>query len=465
MNRFTAVILLTLFMIMPAVGHAGERCRDVRSAIEQRDYRKLRGLLCEDRNISRCDADNDLLLEAIQKGDERMAEFLLAHGADVNVFNERLKKWPFFCLSHHQTELMKVMICTGQVLERRDENGKHILEHFIDDDYLDRDEPLAMVLVLLQAGCNPNMTSEEKQTALFFAARNGDKAIARALIDFGADVNWRDADGRTPLFHANDGDMAALLMDHGALTSIRDRFSVLPFVYFINQGQCRVLESLAQKKAQDILAQREALIPALKAMAGKEGRESETRLYDFLVQDESGPDAAMPAMAGETAKPVKTEPKYSYPLSMSELKTYEKLANAGRPKPLDLTSAFYHVSEVYYAVEGLYDPLLQRFERFSGQSCEFGRVDAHGKKARTGDSRDLYIGPGVSESLPYCHVRYTVGGRERHSNIIDIEAAPQQVILYLADGSVLTMKKTSRKDVLEASGVLSGTFRKMDRDE
>lgn len=55
------------------------------------------------------------------------------------------------------------------------------------------------VVVLLQAGSNPNAKDESGWSALTHAARKGYVDIARLLIEHGADVNVRLSDGNTPL--------------------------------------------------------------------------------------------------------------------------------------------------------------------------------------------------------------------------------------------------------------------------
>ena len=82
-------------------------------------------------------------------------------------------------------------------------------------------------------------------TALIFAAQNGDLETARMLLDAGADVNQASADGTTPLLAAlyhwrspeerktalrffSDYKMANLLMDHGAKAMAADGAGYTP---------------------------------------------------------------------------------------------------------------------------------------------------------------------------------------------------------------------------------------------
>ena len=79
---------------------------------------------------------------------------------------------------------------------------------------------LAQVKGLLDKGANVNAKSPYGQTALFFACDRGYSEIARLLVDRGADVNVEDT-----FYHAtalswaarkNHTDIVLLLIDHGA---------------------------------------------------------------------------------------------------------------------------------------------------------------------------------------------------------------------------------------------------------
>ena len=51
----------------------------------------------------------------------------------------------------------------------------------------------------LKAGINPNVTDENKRTALWVAAVQGHTKIVQALLAKGADITVKDKDRRTPL--------------------------------------------------------------------------------------------------------------------------------------------------------------------------------------------------------------------------------------------------------------------------
>jgi uncharacterized protein len=73
----------------------------------------------------------------------------------------------------------------------------------------------------LSAGDDPNQADEEGFTPLHFAAQERAEAVARVLLDRGADVDPVNVHGNTPLFTAvfnsrGDGSVIELLRAHGA---------------------------------------------------------------------------------------------------------------------------------------------------------------------------------------------------------------------------------------------------------
>ncbi|KAK4653581.1 hypothetical protein QC762_508160 [Podospora pseudocomata] len=81
----------------------------------------------------------------------------------------------------------------------------------------------ACVELLLEAGADPDPLPPkgvQKGSPLSVASRNSkDATLLKRLLDFGADVNTRTVEGKTPLFHATRNDNASfamLLLEYGA---------------------------------------------------------------------------------------------------------------------------------------------------------------------------------------------------------------------------------------------------------
>lgn len=91
---------------------------------------------------------------------------------------------------------------------------------------------------LLQTGSDPNQ-AYRTNTALTYAARDGFTAIAQVLVEAGADVNWIDGEGVTPLILAafkGHEDIARLLLEQGADTTIRDQWDRTALDYALRRG-------------------------------------------------------------------------------------------------------------------------------------------------------------------------------------------------------------------------------------
>uniref|UniRef100_A0A0G4I6T8 Uncharacterized protein n=1 Tax=Chromera velia CCMP2878 TaxID=1169474 RepID=A0A0G4I6T8_9ALVE len=78
---------------------------------------------------------------------------------------------------------------------------------------------------LLRHGCSASHADKNKQTPLFYAARDGRMAMCETLCSKGADVNFKDAVGETALFYAaREGHVETLekLVELGADPTHRD---------------------------------------------------------------------------------------------------------------------------------------------------------------------------------------------------------------------------------------------------
>ena len=97
----------------------------------------------------------------------------------------------------------------------------------------------------LAAGLALPMAAWAQDAPLLAAARAGDVAALRRLLDAGAPVDARDARGRTALLvatHADQVEAARLLIARGADVNARDDLQDSPFLYAGAEGRLEILK-------------------------------------------------------------------------------------------------------------------------------------------------------------------------------------------------------------------------------
>jgi len=98
-----------------------------------------------------------------------------------------------------------------------------------------REGDLATIRTLLDRGVKVDARDEHDDTALTWAANNGHLEVVKALIKAGADVNARQAEGATAMILAADkgnGDIVKALVEAGADVNIKhpdDRLGAIDF--------------------------------------------------------------------------------------------------------------------------------------------------------------------------------------------------------------------------------------------
>lgn len=107
---------------------------------------------------------------------------------------------------------------------------------------------VATVQSLLDAGTDSNLIYHTN-TALTYSARDGHTDIARALIDAGADVNWIDGEGVTPLILAafkGHVELAELRLAHDADTTVVDQWGRTALDYALRRREEDEIAQLIQ---------------------------------------------------------------------------------------------------------------------------------------------------------------------------------------------------------------------------
>ncbi|NEO84388.1 MAG: ankyrin repeat domain-containing protein [Spirulina sp. SIO3F2] len=118
-------------------------------------------------------------------------------------------------------------------------------------------DDLERVQALLNRGVDPNSVVHTN-TALTYAARDGHLAIAQLLIKQGANVNWIDGEGVTPLILSSfKGHVALtqLLLEHGADVSVRDQWNRTALDYALRRGEEDEIAQLLKEAGAKLVPQ------------------------------------------------------------------------------------------------------------------------------------------------------------------------------------------------------------------
>lgn len=128
-----------------------------------------------------------ILMTSVEKGDAEIVKLLIEGGADVNYANDMEGSALKIAAVKNQPEIMKLLINAGADVNYKDKLGDTILMAAISKNAVDA------VKELVAAGADVNY-EKSKESILCLAVKNKYKnpAIAKILIDAGANVNFKD---------------------------------------------------------------------------------------------------------------------------------------------------------------------------------------------------------------------------------------------------------------------------------
>ena len=152
----------------------------------------------------------------------------------------------------------------------------------------------AAVKSLLEAGVDPDVPDKDGETPLLLAAYFGRTEVVRLLLDSGAEIDMADAFGRTPLMRASQlgrGEVVQLLLGASADLTIKDGKGITALMYAADVSGDEevfryILEAGADVDARDnagrtalMWAAKEGLVEAVQILldAGADPEASDTK--------------------------------------------------------------------------------------------------------------------------------------------------------------------------------------------
>lgn len=173
--------------------------------------------------------DKTPFMLAVCAGSQKVAEILLAGGADIDAFvrdksSEVIKSNTALTLAVRKNDIYMVrfLLKSGASIAE-DAVGATPLHHVLGVANLE------MVRTLIDGGCDPHQLTKSGRNSLHLAARNPDLEVMRMLvIEYKVDPNQKDINGYSPLFYSHNPDkekrlsLARLLLENGAMVDNSD---------------------------------------------------------------------------------------------------------------------------------------------------------------------------------------------------------------------------------------------------
>lgn len=113
---------------------------------------------------------------------------------------------------------------------------------------------LLSLLLLLLSATTHSVSAQDQNDELFNAARKGDVAAVKALLDRGVDVNTKFRYGATALSYASDKghlEVVKLLLERKADVNVKDTFyGATPLIWAAEKGHAKIVEALLAAGAE-----------------------------------------------------------------------------------------------------------------------------------------------------------------------------------------------------------------------
>ena len=228
----TQLLQLSRAYLPSAVGASGAAPVSVLPSAEEEFLRQAKEIVQNSPDLA-----TQQLHTAVEHGYVSAAEFLLAHGADVN------SGAPIVEAARRGNEAMvQLLLSHGAAVDGRNANGQTALPSAAAYGFM------AVCQTLISNGADVNLLSP-----IVEAAKRGNEAIVQLLLSHGAAVDSRDAGGRTALSWAAESGYMTLcqtLVVHGADVNAKDNSGWTPLFAAVEHGKLSTVEFLITNKAQ-----------------------------------------------------------------------------------------------------------------------------------------------------------------------------------------------------------------------
>ncbi len=222
-----------------------------------------------------------LLNFAIWDHNRDAIELLISKGADINAKNAYDYTPLFFAMWENDRATLELLISKGANVNAEDKDGRTPYYWAVMQGRKD------MVEFLPTKGATP-------VSSIHLAARAGDLAKVRTLIEDGADVNAKDKASQTPLFWAvlaDNNDVAKFLIAKGADVNAKDALGRTPLNFLVYSRGKRDMVELLISKGADVNAKDSHTGVTPLHSASFLGQKDEKDIVELLIAEGSNVNA------------------------------------------------------------------------------------------------------------------------------------------------------------------------------
>ncbi|CAI5684917.1 unnamed protein product [Oreochromis niloticus] len=181
------------------------------------------------------------LMLASQRGNVSSVEFLLKHGADLNITNKAQETPLFAACENPNKAIVELLLSSGAQVNWSCIQGGTPLHEAC------RHGQLKLCKMLLDAGANLKLKNIYSIQPFFTAAQHGHAHIIQLLAHKGADINAQAGDGASPLYEASkNGHVSAVeaLLTLKADANRPTKAGLLPLHVAVKNNHARVVSML-----------------------------------------------------------------------------------------------------------------------------------------------------------------------------------------------------------------------------
>jgi ankyrin repeat protein len=259
---------------------------------------------------------------ACQNGDEKMASFLLENGANMHLTDDAGKNALMLACENGHAATVLFLLEKGAHKDATDKAGK---------------TALMLACLLVAWGADFNLTRhKERWNPLMIASMHGFFPVADLLLLRGADVNYSDEDGNTPLMAATlvapttteealvyKAQIAELLIKRGAIIDQRSKSGTTALAMACHAGNKPAQQLLLASGANSCIPNHNGDTTLMWAVIGRSEKKREGMVQALLENDKAGFLVQMRRNEGQTA--------LSMALTRSDWEIARQLANSMSP--------------------------------------------------------------------------------------------------------------------------------------